>query len=288
MSNYDKIKEMLEKKKLSQTLLFALSNSLKIKLTTIDQKGQKIETKINLLKGISTEVSNPYLLKNDNNTFKFHQKQLKEIYSLWDKNRETLVKILQIINGNSIEFNQNFEEKLLEDSDNFDDESNMDEDIDLSIEIDTENIDSETPENWVDETEENQEEENMEVEIENSFSEDMDFEDNDFNNEDDFDSLTEDIASEDEENIFDDNQEENVHSETGENWDNLMGEMSEEEAIVSAEIDSNEEEVSPDLEANEDDWEEWLEDEENSSNNTVEYNPDEIEWEEENWQEETK
>ena len=106
MSNYDKIKTLLENKDYKSALLMAFSNSLKFKLTTtIEQDNQtaSIETQIDLLKGITTTVSDPELLNQDNNLDTFHQQQLATVEQTWQQNREMLVAILQVLAGNQID-----------------------------------------------------------------------------------------------------------------------------------------------------------------------------------------
>ncbi|BAQ64092.1 hypothetical protein [Geminocystis sp. NIES-3709] len=280
MSSYDKIKDLIEKKKLSEGLLLALSNSLKIKLTT-KQQVSKIETDIDLLKGLNTHINDKNLLSKDNYALNFHQKQLENIYQTWDKNRETLVTIFKIISGSSVDINfiSVEHEKFSETDDNFDDNFNDFEEessIENSFTIDEEdkdNINDDVSENWIDD---------LNNDVEDSFSQKEELENVS-------EEVSLEVASEEEEEIFNSEGEDismEEESVEDENWGDLMGEMSEEEALVSEEIimDNENEDVSPDLETD-DDWEEWL-DEDNLPNHNGEYNPEAIDWSEENWQEE--
>ncbi|MBL1208854.1 hypothetical protein [Geminocystis sp. GBBB08] len=285
MSNHEDIKELLEKKKLQQILLVGLSNSLKLKLTTTAKGKDKIgniETKINLLKGLTTKISDKSLVSDDNSVLKFHQKQVKNAYETWDKNRETLVKILQIIAGNSLEiksFIQESSEKLLPLSieengikeDNFTDNLNILENnyvTENSFNYEENQEDEETSENdgenWIDE-------------IENEIPESV----NDGDESENFDDMPLDLGIVAEEEIFMDEEKEETEV-VEENWDDFI-EMPEEEIITDeAGINPDLESDSPSLEVN-DDWEEWLEEEnENSStNHNGENEAGEIDWSEE-------
>ncbi|MGI0481599.1 hypothetical protein ACN4EE_12500 [Geminocystis sp. CENA526] len=286
MNSYDKIKDLIEKKKLSQGLLFALSNSLKIKLTTRTEDQDiisSIETEIDLIKGLNTQINDQSLLTQKSYAINFHKQQLDNIYDIWDKNRETLVKIFQIINGSSIELeslgyadedlnqsaedfadeveeeNALFEEESIEEENSFFEDESIDE-------KDSENFDNETSENWIDD---------LDNDMEDSFSTEEETEDESFEM-----GEEEEIISTSDDDIV-----EEEESPEGD-WDDLMDEMPEAEAIVSEAIAMDSEGVSPDLETNDDDWEEWLEDDDNISNHNGELPPDSIDWNEENWQEE--
>ncbi len=261
MVNNEDIKELLEKKKLQQIFFIALSNSLKLTLTSTykgKDKISNIETEINLLKGLTTKISDQSLLSN-NNVLKFHQKQVANVYEIWEKNRETLVKVLQIIAGNSeddftdFELNSSPQNRL-----NYKENQEYEE-----------TIRDDDEENWIDDIE------NETPESENQSPKSENFEDT---------SLDLEMVSEEE--IFTDENKEDIEDKE-ENWDDFMDEMPEKEEIVTKEevvINSDGEDDSPSLEVS-DDWQEWLE-EDNSSNNNGEHEPQAIDWSEEDWQEE--
>ncbi|WP_017296250.1 hypothetical protein [Geminocystis herdmanii] len=303
MSNYDKIKDLIEKKKLSQGLLLALSNSLKIKLVT-KTKGKEqvnnIETEIDLVKGLNTEINDKSLLSSNNYTLNFHKKQLENIYDTWDKNRETLVKIFQIINGSSIELHHSVSElntlaypsdDFMESDDSFENDFNDFEsesalenslfeeksltENPLNEEEDNSNVDNETSENWIDDLNND-----LDDDIEDSFPQDEEDEENS-SEENSFEMMIE------EEDIFlsqnDESEAESVEEsiEEDEDWDDFMVEMPEEEAVVSEVIASDDEAISSDVEMD-DDWEEWLDEDNLPSHIDGEYTPDAIDWSEEN------
>lgn len=303
MSNYDKIKDLIEKKKLSQGLLFALSNSLKIKLVT-KTKGKdqfnNIETEIDLVKGLTTEINDKSVLSPNNYTLNFHKKQLENIYDTWDKNRETLVKIFQIINGSSIaqhhsvielnslayssdDFTES-DDSFENDFNDFESESSLENSLfeeesfaeNLLNEEDDKNIHDKTQENWIDDLD------NAIEDIEGTEDSFLPEEENP-EEDDSFEMMVE------EEDIFipdDDAMENETESveesmEEDEDWDDFMVEMPEEEAVVSEMIASEEEEISPDVEMD-DDWEEWLDEDNLPPHNNGEYTPENIDWSEEN------
>lgn len=288
MSNYEKIKNLIEKKKLSQGLLLALSNSLKIKLVTRTKEKEQfnnIETDIDLVKGLITEINDKSCLSANNYILNFHKKQLENIYDTWDKNRETLVKIFQIINGSSIKLNSslysadNFIESK-ESDDNFEHEFNdfesesplensfFEEENPLNEEEDNHHREEEIPENWIDNLEDESDSDNDIENIENSFPEEEDKENS-------FEMMIE-------EDIFMSNNDEGeTESSEEEDWDDFMVEMPEEEAIVSPVIATDDEETSPDVEID-DDWEEWLDEDNLPTHDNDEYTPEAMDWSEEN------
>lgn len=295
MTNYDKIKDLIEKKKLSQGLLLALSNSLKIKLVT-KTKGKEqvnnIETEIDLVKGLTTEINDKSLLSQNNYTLNFHQKQLENIYDTWDKNRETLVKIFQIINGSSIKLgtSEYLPEELTESDDSFahefddfESESSPENSLfeeeslaenPLNEEENNNNIDDETQENWIDDLDNDNE-------IEDSFPQEEDEENT--SEDDSFEMMMEeeDIFTSDDDVMVSKTEFVEESIEEDEDWDDFMVEMPEEEAVVSEVIASDDEEISSDVDMD-DDWEEWLDEDNLPPPNNEEYTPDTIDWSEEN------
>lgn len=305
MSNYDKIKDLIEKKKLSQGLLFALSNSLKIKLVT-KTKGKEqvnnIETDIDLVKGLTTEINDKSFLTKNNYILNFHKKQLENIYDTWDKNRETLVKIFQIINGSSIaqrhsvielnssaystddftesddSFENDFKDFESESSPEnaFFEEENLAENP-LDEEEENNNIEDETSENWIDDLDDDLDNdiENIEDSFPQEEDEENSSEDNSFE-----------MMIEEEDILLSQNDESETESveeslEEDEDWDDFMVEMPEEEAVVSEVVATEDDEISPDVEMD-DDWEEWLDEDNLPPHNNGEYTPETIDWSEEN------
>lgn len=289
MSNHDDIKELLQKKKLKQVLLIALSNSLKLKLTTTSTGKNiitNIETKINLLKGLTTKISADALTSNNNHSLNFHQKQVENAYETWEKNRETLVKLLQIIAGNQVEISSFIsgkseellplatQENYIEDTSFEDDFRNFESDSPLENSLNYEENQeyeeaTEEEENWIDDLENTTEELHKNIDESESFD-DM--------------SLDLDMMAEEEISTTEDKVEEEVENE--ENWDDFIDEIPEEETIIKEEvvISSVVDENSPSLEVD-DDWQEWLE-EDNLSNHSGENDSSEIDWSQEDWQEE--
>lgn len=282
MSNYEQIKTLLQKNQLSQVLLIALSNSLKIKLTTTNKNQDQIEwieTKINLLKGITTKINDRELLNSNHSLVKFHQQEVEKIYEIWDKNRETLAIIMQILAGNKVDVS-NFIGKASQEF--------LETEKDDSLENDFSDFELESNEdnNWENNNfeEENQESEDIfnENEEENWINDIEDENNSDISIESNFDEITDEMP----EKIFNEDEQEIEEEEIGEaNWDNLMEGMSEKEIEVSETIIKNESENEISEEEIEEDWEEWLEENE-TPNHKGEYNPDDIDWNEENWEEE--
>ncbi|NCO76355.1 MAG: hypothetical protein GW795_05135 [Cyanobacteria bacterium] len=284
MNNYEEIKELLKKKKLKQILLIALSNSLKLKLNTSAKTKDKlsnIETKINLIRGITTKTNNLSLLSQEDQVFQFHQQQVEKAYETWDKNRETLVQILQIIGGNSLDLSTfskelsslSKEENSSEEETNYienEAEDNLEDDF-ADFEFDTpsdenkQEIEADISENWIDD---------IDNEIENPVEENL--------NSVEIIDISTDIVEE--ENIFSD--EEKEENEEEENWDDFMDEMPMEDEISPQEvvINSDTQAVSPSLEV-EEDWQEWLQ-EDNLPHQNGEYDSEAIDWNQEDWQEE--
>jgi hypothetical protein len=295
MSNYDKIKDLIEKKKLSQALLFALSNTLKIKLITKNQKKElanNIETVIDLAKGLTTEINDKNSLTKNSYTLDFHKKQLENIYDTWDKNRETLVKIFQIINGSSIEphhstielhaseyspddFTES-DDTFENDFNDFESESSLENSLfeeesfsenPLNDNDQNKEIDNETQENWIDDLNSD-----LDNDIEDSFPQEEESEETPS----EIDSLE--MMMEEEDIFTSDNEAEENDQESpeeDENWDDFMVEMPEAEAVVSEVIASDNEEMD-------DDWEEWLDEDNLPSHTNGEYTPEAIDWSEEN------
>lgn len=282
MINNENIKELLEKKKLQQILLIALSNSLKLRLTTTSKSHDQIvniETKINLLKGLTTKISDKSLLFSDNKVLKFHQKQVENAYETWEKNRETIIKLLQIIAGNSVEITSLIKKSSeqsfpLATEENYIEDTNFEDDFtDFALENSVNDKDNQQypetrdddDENWIDD-----------IGNENDHDESENFDDI---------SLNLDMMTQEKEIFTSENKEEVVEAE--EDWKDFIDEMPEEEEISIKEevvINSVMENDSPSLEVD-DDWQEWLE-EDNSSNNNGEHEDQAIDWNEEDWQEE--
>ncbi len=243
MNNYNKMKELIQTRKLQEALLLAFSNSLTLKITTKStaDEQQEIKTVIDLLQGITNRISDPNLMDNrtKNNSeaidiVDFHEQQKESVYELWHKNRETIIGILQIISGLPIEINtlKKVEKKVI--SINKKQEDNIEE---FNVE-------------------QNEQNENFEAE-ENSL------EDNNWVN-----GIVDDIVGETEEEIISEE----------ENWDDfVMEEDNEAEVIINAQEEDNWDEfmdgdysedsiinsngTSPDNSSEEEEWQEWLEEE---------------------------
>ncbi len=307
MNSQEEIKQLLAKKDFSAALLVAFSNSLKFKLTSIKTDTDKdtqesvefIETQINLLKGLTTTASNSEILSSKNDLTKFHTQQLGNVYQVWQKNREVLVKILEILAGNnlkdipltksvSFEFNKS---NLIEKSETQDSEI-----IDFDLAEDNDD------ENWLDE---NKEQINSPIDSDNEMLLDeiiveeeneiildaLDEDENEMiildtiNDEDENEIILDTIDENENEIILDTIDEESVvisdeqQQQTEESWDEFMGDLSAEEEAVSEEIVV--EEVTDDEEIG-DDWSEWLSDEDENVS-SIEFSNENgaIDWEKE-------
>jgi len=107
MDNSQQITQALIKKDFKQALLIALSNSLKIKTKTVlkkDSKTYQIIKEVDLVNGTKNHLDLELLSSQNSQIIRFHQQQIKELYPLWEKNRETLAKIMQLLAGNAIDF----------------------------------------------------------------------------------------------------------------------------------------------------------------------------------------
>ena len=103
MNSYDQIKKLLVQKDFQSAILLAFSNSLKFKLTSKinnQETSSSIDTTIDLLKGIKTQVSEDSILDNETDLMKFHNKQLEKVHDIWDSNRKILITILELLASN--------------------------------------------------------------------------------------------------------------------------------------------------------------------------------------------
>lgn len=265
MSNYDEIKQTLANQDLKQAMLIAFSNNLEIKLKTSLKKDQNktidIISQINLIQGLNTKVDQSLLESEHKYLTEFHQKQLNSVYDTWHKNRETLIKILQLLSGNitDIEINKNLSYSGDDKFDSFDLElitdANKQEKISQDDSQETEKI----AEDWIDD---------IMGEEESEISPNLEFED--------FSSaeLVEQIG----------NEEVEIEEESAEeDWSNVDWN---EDFANTADIENMmemaaNEESSPSLEV-EDNWEEWLD--EDSLPNLESDEVTNMNWSQEDWQ----
>lgn len=265
MSNYDEIKQTLANQDLKQAILIAFSNSLEIKLKTSLKQDQNqtidIISQINLIQGLNTKVDQSLLEPQHQYLTEFHQKQLNSVYDTWQKNRETLIKILQILSGNltDVQISKNLSYSNNEKFDDFDleliTEANKQEQISQDNDQETEEI----FEDWIDD---------IMGEEESEISPDLEFED--------FSSpeLAEQIG----------NEEVEIEEESAEeDWNDVDWN---EDFVNTADIENMmemaaNEESSPSLEV-EDNWEEWLD--EDSLPNLENDEIAEMNWSQEDWQ----
>ena len=254
MNNSEEIKELLVKKDYKSALLVAFSNSLKFTLTSkIDnlEKSTSIATEIDLLKGLTTTASDANLLDQNHELMQFHQQQLQKIPEIWAKNRQVLVKLIEIIAGNQID-------KI--DSVNSLDLSNSVTRT-IAVQEETENKSSNDLVNFAvleDESEIEQPKQNTSFNIDNELSDDLSA------------VIIEPEDDEIEEEIIISAQRQ---EEAQESWNEFMGDLSVEEEAVSEVVvvkDSDDEEIS-------DDWSEWLEDDDSQTGDSGE----EIDWSQE-------
>lgn len=325
MNNYEEIKQALAEGNLKQAMLIAFCNNLQLTIKTtvnrLDNQQNHIETNLNLLSGIKTQLELETLQIQDAKYTNFHQQQVKLAYETWQKNRETLIKLFEILAGNSInielesspiypdnskDFDDNIpleiEPNIDEEFENFDLElvteekeqlitNNYDdfpeEEAEYEYEIDSQiqsNFDSETEENWVDEIVDIvdiQAEEEEEEEINNSVFKGEINEDLEF---DDFPVDQESELEDQEEIITEEVEIDEVEAE--ENWDDLDWEIenNQEEIAENENMEvAIQQESSPSLEVD-DDWQEWLNDDDLPSDKDN-YDVDKIDWNQEDWQE---
>jgi len=286
MDSSQQITQVLIKKDFKQALLIALSNSLKIKTKTVlktDNKNYQITKEIDLVNGSKNHLDLELLKSENNQIISFHQQQVKELYPLWEKNRETLVTIMQLLAGNTIDFtppeetidvdnseeSQGFTQQYIADiPENFDDLGLEDDGFSASEDqdFDFQENDGNKEENWVDDVEYSADEEELEFKEEVIIS----------HQEEDFDG----------DEVFEDD-DEDYQYEIGEkaeegDWDELLEDMPENsDGLVVKNSDSSAV-SSPSAEV-EEDWEEWLD--EGNNGEEAGHNPVEIEWNQEDWEE---
>lgn len=326
MSNYEEIKQALAEGNFKQAMLIAFSNNLKLKFkTTVKQQDIQpkiIETSFNLIQGVETRIESEILDSNYQHITDFHRQQLHSAYETWEKNRETLIKIFQLLSGNPVNFGET-ENKLEADT-----EVNFVNEIPLAVEQNVndefENFDAELVTKAVREeeiTHDNdsvEEEEEFEYEITNQQESSAIFEEergvNWVDEINDSEEVTESLVSDefDVNSEFDDlpigetnieEKEEIIEEEveieetqTEENWDDLDWGDEAEETEKTEETEETEEtqeteeiiekpinqESSPSLEVD-DDWQEWL-DEDDLPTNKEGYDVEKIDWNQEDWQ----
>ena len=295
MSNYDKIKELLEQEDYKSALLVAFSNSLQFKLVTkIEENNQtaSIETQIDLLKGITTTVSNSELLTQDGRLSNFHQQQLENAEQMWQENRQMLITILQMLAGNQVNdiqtsnitssfaIDDELDEVEQGDTPPTDSTHNVDQIMSFMLDDDDEeedsNSDEENSDLIADEIEDVEESDSyLEAElgsnndvafVEESVVGDIDL-DLDVN---ELDEVEETILEVESESIVP--EDENGDGEVAEDWNEFMDELSPEEQAVSEEIIVENIEESEEID---DEWDEWLTDE-NDDEHALEINEEEI------------
>lgn len=307
MSNYEEIKQALAEGNWQQAMLIAFSNSLQLKLTSTVRvpnfEAKRIETIFNLIQGLETQIESEILASNYQHLLDFHQQQLNSADEIWQKNRETLVKIFQLLAGNlgnlpeeknnlSRENSEKYVaeisfplgEKTADNLEQFDlqlvtqaREGEDEEQISDGEESDS-MFEAEISENWIDELNENEK-----VQINESF------EDENLGGASQLEDLPiveEDITDgEEKEEIVE--EEIVMEEQPAENWDDLdWGEDQEtEENQEIGDIRENpiSQESSPSLEVN-DDWQEWLDGDE-LSQEKENYDLEKIDWNQEEWQE---
>ncbi len=286
MDSSQQISQVLIKKDFKQALLIALSNSLKIKTKTVlktDNKNYQITKEIDLVNGSKNHLDLELLKSENNQIISFHQQQVKELYPLWEKNRETLVTIMQLLAGNTIDFtppeetidvdnseeSQGFTQQYIADiPENFDDLGLEDDGFSASEDqdFDFQENDGNKEENWVDDVEYSADEEELEFKEEVIIS----------HQEEDFDG----------DEVFEDD-DEDYQYEIGEkaeegDWDELLEDMPENSDGLVVENSDSSAVSSPSAEV-EEDWEEWLD--EGNNGEEAGHNPVEIEWNQEDWEE---
>ncbi|MGY6530380.1 MAG: hypothetical protein ACXITR_10675 [Cyanobacterium sp.] len=145
MDSSQQINEALNQKNYKQALLIALSNSLKIKLTTsLKTKNQtcSITKEIDLVQGSKTHIDSELLTPNHQTIVDFHQQKTSEIYQTWEQNRETLLKAFDLMAGGNLnleplqgsnissfekqELTQEYISNIPEDFDEFSEENEVD------------------------------------------------------------------------------------------------------------------------------------------------------------------
>ena len=310
INNHDEFQQALANKELKQAFLIAVSNSIEFKIktaiTSLDHRPAQIETKINLLGAYETNLDGEILAAQYQQTNWFHQQQVNSAYDIWQKNRETLVKILQILSGNEVDLTdlkvtdnrqsqQDSPELLAEAESNLDNYlDNFDFDLEPKAELAEQSLrETDMPEDTINQTDtsdhssveifeeeieeiEEQTEENWVDEIDPNItaepminsaeSENLDFDQLEV--EEIEENISEHEIADPEELIA---EEVKIEAESGDwdlDWDGEVESDDEDtESMAEAVVESVTQESSPSLEVD-DDWQEWL-DEENVSNAQV-------------------
>jgi hypothetical protein len=104
MSQQEEFKQAIEQGNLQEALLIAFSNNIELKITTSlvfpnHNECYSWQSNLNLLEGLETEISDKLLEEEFKNFRYFHCQQIEQAYKTWDKNRETLVRIIKILAG---------------------------------------------------------------------------------------------------------------------------------------------------------------------------------------------
>ena len=102
MNMYKKFQEAIKNGNFHEALLILFSNNLELKITTSvvaseESKLHSYSSNFNLLKGLKTEISSELLKEKYQNLNEFHESQVQQVDEIWQKNRETLINIFQIL-----------------------------------------------------------------------------------------------------------------------------------------------------------------------------------------------
>jgi hypothetical protein len=282
MSVKKQFKDAIKAGNLKEAFLIAFSNNLKFQATTSiicaeNNQPYSWRSKISLLEGLETKISPQLLNDKYKNINQFHQRQVNQADETWQKNRETLIKVFQILAG--IPRKQEIDEENEEET--FDlavENPDLKELADIEIVSEKLNIDDFSLDN---EAENKEEGGDLQVEktptegvakIE-TVSEELNIDDFSLDNEMENEQET---LNQERENIESDNAKE-------EDWGDLLNGMEDMEETEN--INETPSESSSKLETeNDQDWGEWLEEGDLSANAST-AKIEEIEWEdEENWE----
>ena len=99
---YKKFQEVIKNGNFQEALLILFSNNLQLKITTFvvaseENKLHSYSSNFNLLKGLKTEISSELLKEKYQNLNEFHESQVQQVDEIWQKNRDTLINIFQIL-----------------------------------------------------------------------------------------------------------------------------------------------------------------------------------------------
>ncbi len=116
MSLYQEFQAAIQAGNLKEALLIAFSNNLELKITTslvspTKNQSYSWRSQLNLLNGLEIEVSKELLNDNYQNLHQLHTQQIDRAYQTWENNQATLIKVLQLLAGITVQQNGDKQEE---------------------------------------------------------------------------------------------------------------------------------------------------------------------------------